>query len=203
MIPYDLIRAVLGIELPDPSLAGVNYITVNGTGTGLDPETSETFTAGADYDVEAGMHAFSASVTYYDISFEDRLGTVPVPGNLNFNFVPGLAWDDPDLFPPGTVSFFPSQAEIDAVLADLSQPVTFLGGTTAVENIGFINRVNLLRNLSSTQTSGLDLQLSYDRDAAIGRVSAGLSANYIFEFENQAASSTPVRSVWTNTTTAR
>ncbi|WP_300381136.1 TonB-dependent receptor [Henriciella sp.] len=191
VLPYDFIRGIFGIELPDPSLAGVNYIQANGTAPDLEPETSRTFTAGIDYEVSSGVHDWSLSSSYYDINFEDRLGATPIPGNLNSNFAPGLAFDNPDLFPAGTVIFFPTDVQIDALLASLSRPVILAGGATAVENIGFINRVNLTRNLASTETRGIDLQLGYSADAEIGRVSAGINANYIIDFVKQAAETTP------------
>ncbi|WP_300378300.1 TonB-dependent receptor [Henriciella sp.] len=191
VLSYDFIRGVYGIDLPDPSLDGVNLIQVNGTADDLDPETSRTFTAGFDYEARAGRQDWSLSSSYYDIDFENRLGTTPVPGNLNLNFAPGLAFDNPDLFPPGTITFFPSEAEIDALLASLSRPIIITGGATALENIGFINRVSQTRNLASTRTRGLDLRLTYRADTDEGLISAGLNANYIIDFVQQAAQTTP------------
>lgn len=191
ILPYDVVRRVLNIALPDPSLAGVNYMITSGTADDLDPETSRTFTAGFDIDRSGAGHDLSISGNYYDISFEDRLGITPVPGNLNANFAPGLAFNDPTLFPEGTVVFFPTNAQIDAVLASLNRPVTFAAGATAIENIGFINNVSLTRNLASTKTSGLDLEVAYGMDADVGRLTAKLSANYILDFTQQASETTP------------
>ncbi len=191
VLSYDVVRQVLNIPLPDPSLAGVNYMITSGTADQLDPETSRTFTAGFDIDRAAGRHDLTLSGNYYEISFEDRLGITPVPGNLNANFAPGLAFNDPTLFPDGTVIFFPTSAQIEAVLASLNRPVTFAAGATAIENIGFINNVSLTRNLASTETSGFDFELGYAMDADVGRVSAKLNANYILDFTRQASATTP------------
>ncbi|MFN3537810.1 MAG: TonB-dependent receptor domain-containing protein, partial [Brevundimonas sp.] len=103
VISYDYVRGLLGIPLPDPSLAGVNYLSTSGTSAGLEPETSRAYSLGFDQVVELGNHSFRASATWYDIAFEGRLGATPIPGNLNANFAPGLAFADPDLFPPGTI----------------------------------------------------------------------------------------------------
>jgi outer membrane receptor protein involved in Fe transport len=191
VLPYDVVRRVLNIPLPDPSLAGVNYLITSGTADDLDPETSRTFTAGFDINRSAAGHDLSISGNYYDISFEDRLGTTPVPGNLNANFAPGLAFNDPSLFPDGTVVFFPTSEQIAAVLASLNRPVTFAAGATAIENIGFINNVSLTRNLASTKTRGLDLEIAYGMDADVGRLTAKLNANYILDFTQQASETTP------------
>ncbi len=191
VLPYDFIRGVLNIPLPDPSLAGVNYLITAGTAAGLGPETSRTLTAGFDLDHVSGRHDLRFSGNYYDIRFEDRLGVTPVPGNLNANFAPGFAFADPSLFPAGTVIFFPGADEIDAVLASLTRPVTFAGGATAIENIGFINNVSLTRNLASTETRGLDFQAAYQMDADVGRLTARLNASYILEFSRRASETTP------------
>jgi iron complex outermembrane recepter protein len=191
VLPYDYIRGLLNIPLPDPSLAGVNYLITSGTAAGLGPETSRTFTAGFDLDHAAGRHDLTFSGNYYDIRFEDRLGVTPVPGNLNPNFAPGFAFADPALFPEGTVVFFPDSAAIDAVLASLNRPVTFAGGATAIQNIGFINNVSLTRNLASTETRGLDFQAAYEMDADAGRLMAKFNASYILEFSRRASDTTP------------
>lgn len=191
VLPYDFIRGLLNIPLPDPSLAGVNYLITAGTAADLGPETSRTFTAGFDIDHVAGRHDLRFSGNYYDIRFEDRLGVTPVPGNLNANFAPGFAFADPSLFPEGTVIFFPSADQIDAVLASLNRPVTFAGGATAVQNIGFINNVSLTRNLASTETRGLDFQAAYEMEADVGRLTARLNASYILDFSRRASETTP------------
>ncbi len=191
VISYDFVRNLLGIPLPDPSLAGVNFLSTSGTSDGLGPESSRAYSFGFDQVLDRDRHGFRISATWYDIEFDGRLGATPIPGNLNANFAPGLAFSDPSLFPSGTIIFFPSQDEIDAVLASLQQPLRFLGGATAVENIGFISNVLLVRNLASTTTSGIDLDFGYELDTGGGRLVAGLNANYITAFDRQAAATTP------------
>ncbi|WP_084397093.1 TonB-dependent receptor [Henriciella aquimarina] len=187
---YDFIRDLYGIDLPDPSLAGVSYMTLNGTGDALEPETSRTFTAGLDYDLHMGIHSWSLRSSYYDIDFDGRLGRIPIPGNLNPAFAPALAYDDPDLFPDGMISFLPDSAEVDSALAALSRPVILANGGR-LDNIGIISRVNQTRNLASTETSGLDIQLNWSADTRAGTLSAGLNANYIIDFTQKAAPNTP------------
>lgn len=191
VLPYDFIRSILGIPLPDPSLAGVNLINATGTSPDLAPESSRAFTAGFDWNLSMSRRQLSLNGTYYNISFKDRLGTTPMPGNVNFNFAPGFEFADPGLFPPGTIIFFPTEDQIAAVLASLSRPLIFAGGATELENIGFINNASMTRNLALTETSGFDLNIAHMSDTPAGELSASLNANYILEFVQQASSTSP------------
>jgi outer membrane receptor protein involved in Fe transport len=187
--PYRVLATALGQPVP-PGL-DTDFLFLSGTADNLQPETSRTFTGGVDYKAERGSHLWSARATYYDTSFEGRLGQTPIPGNVNFYIAPAVALADPSAFPAGTITLAPSQAEIDAALASVTLPLNIaFGGSIA--NIGIINRVNLVRNLATTETRGLDVQLQYGFESAIGQVSAGLNANYILDFDRQASSATPV-----------
>lgn len=194
VFPYAFILNRLGYPLPDPSLANVNYLVTGGTAADLEPETSRTFTLGMDQALSLGRHDFTLSGSYYDIDFEGRLGTTPIPGNLNPNFAPNIAFDSPGTLPPGTVIFFPSQAEIDAVLATFIRPPTLTAGAT-LDNIGVINNANIVRNLASTRTRGFDLNIGYETDLSFGTVTAGFNANYLLGFDQQASVSSDEISV--------
>jgi len=188
--PYQLILDRLGLPLPDASLAGVDYMVLGGTAADLAAEESRTFTAGLDYVRDRGSDSWSATANYYDIAFDGRLGSTPVPGNVNINAAPGIAFDTPGAFPVGTIIFNPSLDELNAILASLAHPVRLNAGTS-LDNIGIINAVNVVRNIAATETRGLDAQLTYSTETAFGRVSTGLNANYILEFTEQAAATTP------------
>lgn len=190
--PFEFIAMLLGgVPLPDPSLAGTDYLQAGGTAADLDPETSRTWTFGADHQGSFGRHAWSLRSSYYDIEFEGRLGATPIPQNQLAVFAAFLAWDDPDSLPPGTVIYFPSQAEVDTLVASLSRPIDFFGGPQGLTNIGVINNASVVRNLASTQTRGIDLNADYTFDAGFGELSAGLNANYILAFSQRAADTTP------------
>lgn len=186
LLPYDFMLGFIGEEAPDPSLAGTGYIQVFGTAKDLDPETSETLTLGLDADWSRGGHDWRLSATYYDISFEGRLGSTPIPQGLTDISAPGIAWDNPDAFPPGSVVFFPSAQEVDDLIASFDTPVALFFGAT-LDNVGVINNVNVVRNLARTETSGLDFQLDYGTDTPFGRLDAGFNANHILDFTQQAA----------------
>ena len=193
IVPYAYMATAYGVGLPDPSL-NVDMMFVSGTGEALEPEESRTLTAGMDYAVSRGAHEWALHSTYYDISFDGRLGQTPVPGGLSWYVAPNIAWNDPSAFPEGTIHFFPDAEEIAATAASLSQPpISFLGG--ALENVGIINRVNVLRNLASTETRGIDLQIDYSVEIGAGQLVAGLNANKILEFTRQASVTTPQVSV--------
>ncbi|WP_273054607.1 MULTISPECIES: TonB-dependent receptor [Hyphomonas] len=189
VLPYANILSALGIDAPDPALATVDYMIAAGTGTDLKAETSRTFTAGLDYHFTDGPGTWSASASYYDVTFEGRLGSTPIPGN-NPNLAPHIAFDDPTALPEGTIVFFPTQAEISALVETLSRAPVLRSGAT-LENVGMIDRSRLVRNLASTATKGIDARIDYLLEADFGTVTAGLNANYILEFENQATDTTP------------
>ncbi|MEH6487981.1 TonB-dependent receptor [Hyphomonas oceanitis] len=190
--PYAFVAGGVGLQPADPALLGTDYMYVTGTGADLDPETSRTYTFGFDYQLDRGDSTWTVKSTYYDIAFDGRLGTTPLPGSLPAVFAPFIIETDPSSLPDGTVIFFPSQADVDAVLESLTRPVSFLVGSEGLDNIGVINNAAVVRNLASTETSGMDIQIDYETPTAIGAFSAGLSANYIFDFTQQASVSTPV-----------
>ncbi|PQA88319.1 TonB-dependent receptor [Hyphococcus luteus] len=196
VFPYSFIRGLLNIDLPDPSLENVDYLIAQGVAADLDPETSRAFTAGMDYSLDHGGHSLTTKATYYDIKFDGRLGTTPIPQNLTFNHAPGIAFDNPDAFPPGTIVFFPSDEEVQSLISTFTTPLQFRSGATDLENIGFINNALIIRNLASTITRGVEVQLDYEFDTGRRRYFAGINANYIIDFIQQASvTSAPVERI--------
>lgn len=189
--PMSYILSALGnLTPPDPALAGMDYLRMTGTAGDLDPETSRTYTLGADYAWARGDHAWTASVNYYDIAFEGRLGSTPMPLNQSALLAPFIEGANPGTLPPGTVIFFPTDEEVAALVATLNQPVLYWPGLDSLDNIGVINNAAVVRNLASTKTRGLDLQVDYTLETGLGQVSAGLSANHILDFTQQATPAT-------------
>jgi iron complex outermembrane receptor protein len=185
--PMSYILSALGnLTPPDPALADMDYLRAVGTAGNLDPETSRTYTFGADYQGGGGGRAWSASVNYYDIAFEGRLGSTPMPLNQSPLLAPFIEGENPGILPPGTVIFFPTPEEVAALAATFNQPVLFWPGLDSLDNIGVINNAAVVRNLASTETSGLDLQLGYETETRFGQISGGISANYILDFTQQA-----------------
>ena len=190
VFPLTYILDIFGLTPPDPALSEASYLIAAGTAADLMPETSRTYTAGLDYTLDRGAHRLSISASYYDIAFEGRLGTTPIPGNLNLNYAPNIAYDDPTAFPDGTIVFFPSAEELGTLVSNLSNPPYLRLGAT-LEDVGVINNVNVVRNLASTKTRGIDAQIIYDLDTDVGHFSAGFNANYLINFIQQASETTP------------
>lgn len=190
---YGAVLAQFGVEPADPSLLDLNILRTFGTDSAnLGPETSRAYTAGFDLVRDVGDRSWSATATYYDIEYEGRLGQTPVPGNPpSTNLAPNLAFLNPGLFPPGSVIFNPTPAQVQAVLSTFSVPARYQNGLTPDDPIGIINNVDLIRNMALTRTRGIDAALDYSRDFGAGRLLAGLSANHILEFSRQASVTSP------------
>ncbi|WP_182849642.1 TonB-dependent receptor [Pelagerythrobacter aerophilus] len=194
-IPTSVLAGLVGVDIGQyPTLDGTNMLLVAGTSRDLDPETSQTFTIGSDFEADWTDGKFSANATYYNVNFQGRLGQTPMPGNVFRELAPFIALDTPGAFPDGTVSFFPSEDEIATVVETVFEPIRFLAGGS-LENVGVINYASVTRNLAVTKTSGLDFNIDTEFYTEIGAVNIGLNANYIFDFEQKAASTSPAVSV--------
>ncbi len=186
--PFANVLDQFGVTAADPSLRGLNVLRTFGTAPDLEAEESRTLTLGADYEGRRGRHDWRARFTYYDISFEGRLGRTPVPGNpVSTNLAPNIAFLNPDLFPSGSIVFFPDAAEIARVLGSFNEAADYLDGLTPGSSIDIVNNVDQIRNLAIVETQGADLDLAYTYDAAFGQVEAGLNANHILGFSQKAA----------------
>lgn len=190
ILPTSFVINALGLAGRYPELEGTDLLIVSGIAEDLEPQVSQTFTAGIEFDRDWGERMLSASLNYYSISFEQRLGTVPIPGNVGSTYAPFIAFDDPAAFPAGTILFNPSPDEVLRLVNSFDRPVEpRLGGT--IGNVGIINNASVRRNLAATRTRGLDLQLDSQLDVGPGMLSAGLNANYILDFTQQASVTTP------------
>ncbi len=183
-----LINSFFGLTPADPSLDNVVVISVAGTDSELDPETSEAFTAGFDYDKSWGRNSVEVSATYFDIDFEDRIGTVPIPGEqpINFNAV-NIAFTNPEVFPPGTVIFNPSLEQISDLIASLPDGISAPFGDDPFEAVA-INLVGVVRNLARTDIEGFDFDALFSRDVGQGTIQTGVELTYLSEFAVQASS---------------
>ena len=190
-LPFSFILDVFDAEPADPSIADAVMLVTFGTGTNLDAETSRAFSGGFDYDLTSGAHDVSLSATYFDIVFEGRLGSTPVPGNLSINLAPNIAFNSPESFPDGSVIFFPSDQVLNDTLSSLTLPVRELFGADPLET-EIINNVAIVRNLSRTEARGLDFEGIYSFDADFGLLTLGIDATYLLDFAQQAVETTPV-----------
>jgi outer membrane receptor protein involved in Fe transport len=186
------INTVRGLTSGDPSIDDVVVITAFGTSKDLKAEDSETFTVGLDFSQEWGRHALTVTTTWFDIEFVNRLGETPIPDARDSFDAPNIAFNSPELFPPGTVIFSPSQDEI----TDLVNSLDTLFANFAIFQDPFdaeiINYASITRNLTLTAVSGFDFDVAYTFESDTGTFSLGLNATKLQDFEQQAAVTTPV-----------
>ena len=190
-IPSTFLNTLFGVVAPDPSIEDVVVLTTLGPGTNLQPEESEAITFGLDFDYDAGRGTLSGALTWFDIEFDGRLGSTPRPNNISPFLVPNLAFTNPELFPVGTVIFFPTDDEIAQVLAQLARLDVLFGVDPADAEI--INFVSEIRNLAKTEVSGLDANVTYAFPVGGGVANVSANVSYLDEFVQQAAPSVPAQ----------
>lgn len=174
-------------DVVDPlSMSGSNLsLFLIGLSTVLEPEEAETFTVGLDLNPPA-IPGFSASVTYFDINYTDRIAT-PTASNATALVNP--------LFEP-LIQRDPSLADIDATLAELDTLVNFSGlsDADARTNTGVIID-RRLANFAVTKVDGLDFNLGYQFDTTIGTIALNTSGSYLFNFDERIFQNAPDVSV--------
>ncbi len=191
LLPTALINSFFGFTPGDPSIADTTVLSLSGTDPSLDPETSRAFTAGVEIDQTFSKNNVRLTANFYDINFKGRLNQTPVPQGRSALDAWNLAFNSPELFPAGIIVFNPSTAEIEEALANLDLPVSNLFGVDPA-TISIISRLNVLTNISETQSQGIDVGVHYGREIGSGTLSAGLNGTYIIKFTEQASVGTPV-----------
>ena len=180
------INDAIGLTAADPSIADVTAIYISGTAPNLSAETSRTFSAGFNFNHEVGPHSFSVVATYLDISYENRLGNTPIPGNRSVFDAPNIAFNDPGLFPPGIVVFSPTVAEINEIMAGVSQVVMYENDVDALD-AQIISSVQLTQNLSLNAVQTVDFDAGYQIASSAGDFSFGISGSYLINYDQQAS----------------
>lgn len=162
------------VDPSDPSGSVLSLFLSGKTGM-LDPEESETFTVGFDLAPEQ-FPGFSASVTYFDIEFENRIATPSVS--------PFTALVDP-LFEP-IVQRSPSLGDVDAILDSLDFLFNFSGLTDADARAATGVIIDgRIANFAVTEVDGLDFNVSYSKDTDIGTISVSSAGSYLFNFDER------------------
>ncbi len=167
--------------IPDPnSPAGFSpFILLQGANADLFEERSENWTVGVDFEPSM-VPGFNLELTYFDIRFEDRIGT-PASG---FEVTQILA--DPRYAPVVT-----RNPDIGAVQAIANSPNFSNFRNVPLADITAIAD-NRIQNLSTTEVNGLDFSATYAFESGLGRVSTQLAGSYYFEFANQLTSTSPL-----------
>ena len=179
-------RAPLLSQIYTPIEYGEQYLA-DGTGstigileTGgnlkLRPETSRSFTAGADIRPAEGA---SLSLTYFNTSFSNQI-EIPPQSLANFNLA------DPLLAP-----FITRDPALSVVTALYDSPY-FLFDSTGTGPAGVTAIVDdRVQNLASTTVSGIDLNGSYQRPLSTGKITAAMWAEYLIGNQIRVAPGAP------------
>ena len=164
-----------GVRDPARGAAQVNTILLFGGNQDLTPETARTWSLGVDLRPRIAPN-LSASVTFYDIEYDDVIGT---PAGLG-----ALLFTDPTF--ASRVIRNPTPEQLNAAITDT---VPFFYTFSAVPPIG--NLLDLTQgNFGVRSTNGIDFDVSYTQPVGFGTVFAGIAGNYILNYSNQLSPTT-------------
>ncbi|CAN5418930.1 TonB-dependent receptor [soil metagenome] len=159
-----------GVRDPSRGATQVNTLLLIGGNQSLKPEKARTFSFGADLRPKF-LPGFSASVTFYDIVYNDVIGTPYGLGSLIFT--------DPTF--ASRVIRNPTAAQVTSALA---KTVPFYFTFAAVPTFG--NLLDLRQgNFGVRKTNGLDFDVNYHSQTSFGSVFAGVAGNYILRYQTQ------------------
>ncbi|HEV7613311.1 MAG TPA: TonB-dependent receptor [Steroidobacteraceae bacterium] len=163
-----------------PPGGDVNELVEFGGNPNLKAQRAKTWTLGVDWDA-GGPHPLRAHLNYYAIEFTDRITNLQGAGFNVFYALPMAA-----VLGPQVVRTNPSTALVQQLVSSPSY-VDF--GTFGTDFAAVIDSREL--NLSSVDTRGLDLSVSYHFTIGPIGLEPGIDANYILKLTNQFTSTTP------------
>ena len=166
-----------GVRDPSRGAAQVNTILLLGGNKSLKPEKARTFSLGADLRPKF-LPGLSASFTYYDIVYNDVIGT---PYGLG-----ALIFTDPTF--ASRVVRNPTAAQVSGAIANT---VPFFFTFAAVPTVA--NLLDLRQgNFGVRKTNGIDFDVNYRRSTGFGSVFAGIAGNYILEYKTRFSATSAV-----------
>jgi len=149
----------------------------------LKPETADTWSLGADWRPDGALQGFTASVTYFNVAFEDAIGIVPFLRGAPF-------YADPAYKPFYVLN--PTLAQATALTAGLA-----VDGAPSIASLyaGFLTPAVFIdarrNNLGTLDVDGIDFDLQYARPAAFGLWRVGLAGTYNLNRESRAIAGAP------------
>lgn len=159
-----------GARDPARGVNQVNTILLFGGNRDLKPETARTWSAGVDLRPSFAPD-LTASLTFYDIKYDDVIGT---PSGLG-----ALLFSDPTF--ASRVIRDPTAAQLSDAIANT---VPFFYTFSAIPTIG--NILDLRQgNFGVRRTNGIDFDLRYRRTVGFGAIFGGIAGNYILHYRNQ------------------
>jgi iron complex outermembrane recepter protein len=178
----DLVQNESGqTQFPDPKSATgySNVLVLEGNNPNLKQETATTWTAGIDV-VPPADPGLTLSFTYYSIDFTGQIAAPDAADPFGI-LLQESQW-------AAVINRNPTQAQIDAVCnrPDFSTSRASCLASTPAAIIDF-----RLANLSSTESSGLDVDIRQRVNSGVGRFDFGLQGTYVFHFDQAVTNTSP------------
>jgi outer membrane receptor protein involved in Fe transport len=166
---------------PDPALV------IQGANDTLTSEEARTWTTGFQWSPES-IRGLSLDVTYFDIDFEDRIDRPFV------SLVAGL--NDPRF--ASLIDTMPTDEEIETLANDPRYLESVFGRTSpAADIISGLLPVNWIldariNNISRSEVTGVDYQLSYEFKTDLGLFDVGLNGSHMLDFKRALVAADPL-----------
>ena len=179
---YDSANNISGLtSLSDPaSPTGRSVVLVlQGDNPSLKQETATTWTAGFDVVPEFDPQ-LAFSLTYYSVHYSGQI-TDPAAADPFDILLQENQWS-------AVITRNPTQAQIAAVC---NRPDFFGSVASCLASSPAAIVDYRLANLSSTQVSGLDLNVHQDIDSRVGHFAVGLVGSYVFHFDQAVTDTSP------------
>jgi iron complex outermembrane receptor protein len=168
-------------QLPDPkSATGYSSVLVlEGNNPNLKQETATTWTAGLDV-VPAADPELTLSLTYYSIDFTGQIAAPDAADPF------GILLQESEW--AAVINRNPTRAQIDGIcnLPDFATSRASCLTSTPAAIVDF-----RLANLSSTESSGLDVDVRQRVNSDVGRFDFGLQGTYVFHFDQAVTNTSP------------
>jgi len=159
-----------GARDPLRGAAQVNTMLLYGGNQNLKPEKARTFSLGVDF--RPGFApGFSAGATFYDIKYNDVIGT---PSGLG-----ALLFTDPTF--ASLVIRDPTAAQVAAAITDTVPFFYTFSAVPTIENILDLRQ----GNFGIRKTNGIDFDVRYRHTAGFGTIFGGVTGNYILKYRTQ------------------
>jgi iron complex outermembrane recepter protein len=179
---YDTAANAAGsVVVPDPqSATGRSLVLVEqGSNPDLKQETARTWTTGFDL-APKFLSGSTFSLTYYSIDYENRIAQ-PAADDPFAILVNEAEWAP-------VITRNPSPAQI-AAICNSSDYEGSVAACLASSPAAIID--GRLANLATTKTTGLDLEAQDAVKSSLGTLVLGVTANYVFEFDQAVTGSSP------------
>ena len=189
-LPRNGSGAAVGLE---PANGSFLYVYPIGGNPDLKPEKAKTWSFGFDVGPQL-IHNFRASLTYYNITYTDKVDTaaynVPIGAALNSGLYDNFIVFNPNYFPDkATMTIGQFVDYWNTITADPGLP--YLGPPPDPTTI--IAIVDSRRNNSGVvKTDGLDFSADYAIDSDWATFHLGVAGNYAFHYRTAPVPSSPL-----------